>query len=1255
MSKNGLLALVGFLLSGAFRAWAAEPALELRLLGGTFRPLAPESDSPIWFEETPLDTSVGGDRYMVAITRAPLDPDGRRRIEEAGAELLDYLPVRGYRLRVPPASEISIRELTGVEWLGRIPAHFKVAPELAARAETASGGAVSVRIVLERGEGVTRVLEATRGLKVQSAPSGKEGAWRVVATVPETRLRELLSRVASLPEVEAVEPVRHVVPLNQDAVWAHQSFVGPSPQQTPAFDRGIYGCGQIVAIADTGQDYGACFFRDAVNGPPPISSCSAAPCPPASPAMSRRKDILYYNWSTTPTGDDDTCPATLGSSGHGTHTSGSIAGDNAPYADCSGFTTPGRNGGDGQAPGAKLVIEEMGDGLEYLNNLGGTVWNLADVAFQAGARIHSNSWGGACHDLLGNCIPGCTMPYDSYARDADVAMWTYPDLLMVFSAGNAGEFCPPPVAVGTPAIAKNPLVVGSVGHGASADTPSTFTSPGPVFDGRLKPTVAAQGEGTFSAASDANPTTSNCSICSLDGSSMSAPTAAGHAALVREYYAAGFYAAGARNPVVGFVPSGALLKATLIEGAVALGASTPSPDFVAGYGRILLGSTLAFGGSPFKLRVDDHRQGITTGSVVTHAYDVSPGAPFRATLVWTDFPAALNAAAARVNELKLEVVDPSGSVWFQTLDPGTGTPVQTSSPSDLHDSVNVEERLVFPSPAGGRWIVRVLGIDVPWGPQPFALVVRGALEDCAAPPAPGPLTLTTSADQQVQVSWGSVPGAIRYNVVRSFGSCPAGPWVPVGTALSGTTFLDTTVSGGVRYSYQVTAASDAAAACVSPRSPCADVVPTGECTLPPEFRGVTDAASAGNPACAVTLSWNPATTRCLGDVRYNVYRSPTGGFTPGPGNRIARCVIGTGYTDAAALASGTTYYYSVRAEDRTSGHAGPCGGGNEDANGVEVSASPDGPPIIGTFGDDAGDTGVAKLAGTQGWIGAATGGNVGPRVYTVASSEGVCADLTTPPLTLADPGQGPLLSFATRHDLEFDPEGLFGAEGSIGQVEIATGPAFDNWTRLPLAPDYPTFVDFTLINCTSTLDGMTYFTSVAPSYLAYGASLANWGGGDVRIRFHVSGDYFYPTGNWWIDDVRVTQTLVPDACTSLGTGPPPVPDGAAVPGVPLRASRSGSDVVITWDATRCPATAVNVYRGAIGSYTTFTGGICSLPPTGSATLALPNNVWFLVAATDGGATDGSWGRTLTGAERSYAGASLACPAITAHVTNNGCP
>jgi hypothetical protein len=117
---------------------------------------------------------------------------------------------------------------------------------------------------------------------------------------------------------------------------------------------------------------------------------------------------------------------------------------------------------------------------------------------------------------------------------------------------------------------------------------------------------------------------------------------------------------------------------------------------------------------------------------------------------------------------------------------------------------------------------------------------------------------------------------------------------------------------------------------------------------------------------------------------------------------------------------------------------------------------------------------------------------------------------------------------------------------------------------------------------------------------------------------------------------------------------PPLPDGASVPGAPLRAARSGSDVLVTWDATTCPEVAVNVYYGALGNFATFQGAACALPPTGSATVAIPDNSWFLVVATNGGSTDGAYGKRTSG-DRQIDGASAVCPAIIQHVVKPSCP
>ncbi len=1246
------LFLVLLLIPTIALAGQSSAPLRLRLAGGEFDPAAQAPAAPPWFQAARVAEGPGGQRYLVAIATGPLGAEQRQRIESTGTDILGYLPDNGYRIRVPEHAMASIEALPFIGWIGELPPHYKIQTQLVERIDSADVSG-RFRVVLAPGESDLRVLAVLEGQVETAAPSGMNGAWRVSATVPGDQLADVLSALAALPEVEALEQVRRIIPLNQDGVWVHQSFVGPSPQETPIFDQGIFGCGQILSVADTGQDYDACFFRDTVNGPPPVYGCVAPPCPPETPDLAQRKDIIYYDWSPGPTGEDDTCPTLfLAGSGHGTHTSGSAAGDNAPYADCSGYTSANRNGGDGQAPGARLVMLELGDGVEYLNDLGGTIWNIADVAYQSGARIHSFSFGGVCHDAFGQCVPGCTLPYDSLARDADLAMWTYPDLLLVNAVGNAGLYCPAPNAVVTPALAKSPLAAGGAEHGVSAGSIMPESSRGPVFDGRLRPSVVAQGRAVVSAASDASLLSNNCSTCSLDGSSMAAPTTAGLAALVREYYTAGFYATGARNPGQGLAPSGALLKATLIDGATDVG--VPGADFDSGFGRVLLGNTLAFTGDPFQLRVDDYRGGLTTGGIINHAFDVASSEAFRATLVWTDYPAALNATVARVNELKLEVIDPNGDVWFQTLDGGSGTPIRTSNPVQLHDGVNTEERIVFASPVAGRWVVRVVGVDVPWGPQPFALVVRGALTDCAAPPAPGAPVLTTPADRQVGISWSPVSGAVSYNVYRSFGPCPGSTWVPVATGITATSFLDTTVSGGVTYSYQVTSSSDPDGYCESPPSPCDAVAPTGECTLLPDFRGVTAAGSAGTSGCGITLDWEAGSARCPGDLVYNVYRSTDPEFTPAAANRIASCVTGTSHTDTANLVHGATYHYMVRGEDSTTDHGGPCRDGNEELNLAKAAAEPFGPPVLGVWNDDAGDNGNANFDPGPGWQVDPTGGDTEPAVYRAASSQLACTDLTSPVLSLADPGQGPQLTFSTIHNLEYDPAFILFYEGSIGQVEIATGPAFTNWTRVPLSPDYPAFINSPYFACDTTQSITNYFSDIDMVYDTYTASLVNWGGGDVKIRFHLSGDLYFPGGNWWIDDVQVTQVAVPGSCTTTVTGPPPVPDGAAVPGAPLLVAKSGTDLALTWDATRCPATAVNVYRGNIGDYSTFTNGDCGLPPAGSAVLDLPDNSWFLVVATDGVDTDGSWSRDGSGTELDYQGAAIACPAITEHVAGGVC-
>lgn len=88
---------------------------------------------------------------------------------------------------------------------------------------------------------------------------------------------------------------------------------------------------------------------------------------------------------------------------------------------------------------------------------------------------------------------------------------------------------------------------------------------------------------------------------------MATPLVAASALLVRQYFQEGFYPTGRRQSGVGFAPSGALVKAVLLNGAVGMegfmlgseGTSgteglplAPVPSYQQGYGRLSLNGSL---------------------------------------------------------------------------------------------------------------------------------------------------------------------------------------------------------------------------------------------------------------------------------------------------------------------------------------------------------------------------------------------------------------------------------------------------------------------------------------------------------------------------------------------------------------------------------------------------------------------------------------------------------------------------------------
>jgi hypothetical protein len=209
---------------------------------------------------------------------------------------------------------------------------------------------------------------------------------------------------------------------------------------------------------------------------------------------------------------------------------------------------------------------------------------------------------------------------------------------------------------------------------------------------------------------------------------MAGPFVAAAASLTRQYFGEGWYPSGLANPADAHVPSGALLKAVLINAATDMSGLAGYPGTREGFGRLRLDDALYFAGDARRLAVLlDARNalGLTSGISEAFEFDVmDPAEPLELTLAYTEPPAALLAISATVNDLDLEVVSPGGTTYLgNVFDTGAGQSV----PGGAADPRNNVEALRIPDPQVGRWRARVRGAAVNQGAQGYALVATGGI------------------------------------------------------------------------------------------------------------------------------------------------------------------------------------------------------------------------------------------------------------------------------------------------------------------------------------------------------------------------------------------------------------------------------------------------------------------------------------------------------------------------------------------------
>ncbi|NBD95692.1 MAG: S8 family serine peptidase [Gammaproteobacteria bacterium] len=860
-------------------------------------------------EDNPFALELGGERFDPLETRMPAssrtpDPDGDfyivqfegpirsewlRRLRETGVEVTQPLHPFSYVVWASSSPVQAAASLPEVRWSGLMRANWKVSPFQ----RYSEPGVHSTMALASAHVGEARLADSLRAFGRVRAITPLNRHYRIVHLEVERRDYPLIAELPAIFTVQYIPP--ETGPRGE---MSNQSIVG-------AIDgSGAVQPGYATWLNDTGYD-GSGITVGVVDGR----------------VRTSHQDLVDRIQPCN--GSNGSCGGS-GTSDHGTHVAGAIAGTGATGTLNNGFLR-----GQGVAPGAGIVTQRYSP----FTDSGGPGAMVPDgmlKIYQDSAKsetlLTNNSWG-PTGSPQGYDIP--TQQIDFISRDADPDVSGDQPVLAVWSVMNGngdGSGACAPSSLGSPDEAKNLFAVGSTalqsGGGSQVSNIFSISSNsghGPACDGRRVPHIVAPGCSTDSTSNASD--TAHTFKC---GTSMASPVVSGAVALWAEKYIA----------ETGSDPSPALVKAVFTAAAQDLEGETNAdggvmghrPDRFQGYGRIDFETVMNHGVEVFLH--DQETVFANTGEDWSASLiAVDPAEPIRIMLAWTDAPgpALGGTTEAWVNDLDLSV-GADGSTYYGNV---IGPDGWSAAGGSADDRNNLEGVFLSPAQHGGAVDITVTAADLagdaldPYDPddpsQDFALACYNCIvgdPTYTIEPAPESLGAcipeSGSDDFDVDVildTLGAYSGTVGLTasgepggVTSSFS--PASVAVP-GTSVWTLSVSDTASPSTTTLSVEGDDGSDQHAA---------ELALTLDANLDSAPAQVAPSDGAADLVLAPTFEWN-----ALPDVaEYRIQVSTDSGFGS---TVIDETVTATNFTPPSPLALDTEYFWRVQGVNL-------CGGGD---------------------------------------------------------------------------------------------------------------------------------------------------------------------------------------------------------------------------------------------------------------------------------------------------------------------------------------